>query len=119
MIADTITPEWLAGFTCTGAYHDHWLRRFVFTDGVLALADRASAHWLLDLVASHQRGRVRAEPFQVWTLTVAADRTAVAECRADTGAPVLARQRIPFTDFPLEKITLFLEGGVLMLPSER
>lgn len=91
----------------------------MLTDGVLALADRAGAHWLTDLVASHQRGRVRAEPFQVWTLTVNPDRTAVAECRADTGAPVLVRQSIPFTDFPLPSITLWLEYGVLMLPSER
>ena len=84
------------------------------------LAEKAGAFWLIDLVASYQTARLRREEFQVWTLTVDRDRTpvAVATCQADTDAPVLVRQEIDHTDFPLPSIKLWLVNGALMLPSE-
>jgi hypothetical protein len=60
---------------------------------------------------------VRAEAFQVWTLNVAADRTATATA-ADGNDRVIVRQEIEFTDFPLSEIKLYLTDGVLLLPSE-
>jgi hypothetical protein len=107
----------LSGFTGSETLYQHWLR-VCYTEGVRYLAERAGAYWFVDAVASHQRGRLAREGFQVWTLAVAPDRTAVLECRADDGAPVLKRQHIPFTDFPLPSVKLYLAGGVLMLPSE-
>jgi hypothetical protein len=126
-----LTPETLesdlAQFTGSENLYRHALNRnFMHTDGVNYLAEKAGAFWLIDLIASHQLScRVRTEPFQLWTLTRTGKRTpmAVAECRADTDAPVLARQEIEFTDFPLQSIKLYcVDGGddtvVLMLPSE-
>ena len=117
----------LSQFTGTEHYYPHGLnRKFMHTDGVNYLAENAGAYWLIDLIASHQSSRkVRAESFQLWTLTLTGKKNpmAVAECRADTNAPVLARQEIEFTDFPLKSVKLYcVDGGdgkvVLMLPSE-
>jgi hypothetical protein len=131
MTDPTISPETLesdlAQFTGSENYYRHALnRKFMHTDGVNYLAEKARAFWLIDLIASHRLSRkVRAEPFQLWTLTLTGKKNpmAVAECRADTDAPVLARQEIEFTDFPLKSIKLYcVDGGdgqvILMLPSE-
>ena len=40
------------------------------------------------------------------------------EARCDIGEKPLVTQNIPFTDFPLDTIDLWLCDGVLMLPSE-
>src|SRR5690606_36394531 len=103
------------------------------------LAEHAGAYWLIDAIASHQiTPRVAAAPFQIWQLKVHADRSATligAEDIDEQGHPVhartpvdralrrwtrgaLARQEIEWTDFPLEKIKLYLQHGVLMLPPE-
>jgi hypothetical protein len=96
----------------------HWTKRIVYTPGVADMAEMCSAHWLIDLVASHQVApSVRAEEFQVWKLTVAADRTALAVADDGNGREV-ARQVIEFTDFPLDEMTLWLVNGTLLLPGE-
>jgi hypothetical protein len=96
----------------------HWTGRFIYTPGVRDLAELCAASWLNDLIASHQIDpKVRAEAFQVWTLNVAADRTATATA-ADGNDRVIVRQEIEFTDFPLAEIKLYLTDGVLLLPSE-
>lgn len=45
------------------------------------------------------------------------DNSAVLTCERDTDEPMIT-QEIPFTDFPLAEITLYLCDGVLLLPSE-
>ena len=119
----------LPQFTGGGDQFHHWLPgcRYIepgcrYTEGVKFLADATEAYWLINLVFSWQtRAKVRREPFQVWTLELTGrkDFMARAECRADSPpSPVLAAQRIPYTDFPLKSIKLYLCDGVLMLPSE-
>jgi hypothetical protein len=128
--------------------HLHWSRRLAYTDGVRALANAAGAHWLIDIIASHQMSRKAAQaPFQVWTLTLTphlkdfAARVEMGEDRTEGGKmlhwqfgngngacierPAIV-QRIGYTDFPLDTVTLYVEGGAtpraprtLMLPSER
>lgn len=96
--------------------------RFVYTDGVRFLAERVSAFWLLDLIFSHQNNKkVRDAEFQLWTLQVHADKTAVAMCQEDSGLCPIAQQKIEYTDFPVGEIKLYLIGDsekVLLLPSE-
>ena len=110
----------LAQFCGTENWWKHWTGRITFTDGVKFLAEKAGAFWLIDLVASHQTARLQKEEFQVWILTVSRNRTpmAVATCQTDTDEPLLVRQEIDYTDFPLPSIKLWLVGGVLMLPNE-
>ena len=96
----------------------HWTKHIIYTPGVEDMAKLCSAYWLIDLVASHQiTASVRAEEFQVWTLTAAADRTGLAVADDGNGREI-ARQAIEFTDFPLPEIKLYLDQGTLMLPGE-
>lgn len=44
----------LKQFTGTTRYYRHWLRRFVYTQGIDYVAEKGSAHWLLDAIASYQ-----------------------------------------------------------------
>lgn len=113
--------EALSGFCGTMEYHAITVlgSKFPCTDGVLFLAQEAGAFWLMDAIASHQAvARRRCGDFQVWTLRVNPDTSAVLECRADSNTGVQIRQEIEFTDFPLDEITLWVEGDVLLLPSE-
>jgi hypothetical protein len=90
-----------------------------YTDGVRYLAETAQAYWLIDVLHSHQRRAVRlCDGFQLWQLQVNDDRSAIIECRADTGQPAAIRQRIEYTDFPLKQIRLYVVGHTIMLPGE-
>ena len=118
----------LAHFTGTETYTNlryPWLRaKFLLTEGAKHLAEKAKAFWLMDAIASHQTNKkVASEPFQVWQLTVNEKHEASLTC-TDGNETVLARQEIPYTDFPLSEITLYasqdeyLGGRVIMLTSE-
>ncbi|MCB4825552.1 DUF6876 family protein [Roseicella aerolata] len=124
-----MTPEELqnalAGLTGSDTLIRHGLtRRVLMTRGVVFLAERAQAHWLTDLIVSHQADpRVRSEPFQVWTLAVdERTRSAVATMTNGNSETPLTTQEIPCTDFPLPAITLWLmqeaNTWVMLLPSE-
>lgn len=103
------------------------------TEGVNWLAEKAEAYWLIDAIISHQSNpKVRREEFQVWTLQTDTEGHIASLLCTDgdkgDGAVELARQIIPYTDFPLPLITLYLENGsadgihihkILMLHSER
>ena len=95
---------------------------FLFTDGVKDMAEICDAFWLITAVFSWQCEEiVRKEPFQVWILyfkdkTKGDDAFLICE---DGNNKELARQEIEYTDFPLDEgIKLYLDGGILMLPSE-
>lgn len=97
---------------------------FLYTDGVRYVADNAGAHWLVEAILSHQgTPAVAAEPFQAWTLTVdlagrTADLVATDGGKHGRRPREIARQAIPFTDFPRRELVLWLEGETLLLPSE-
>lgn len=109
----------LTKFTGTVNYYRHWTRAFHYTDGVAFLAENAGAHWLLDHIAAMQK-RARRDPmlreFQAWKLKVSDKRGAIV-CLRDKDDEAF-RDELPFTDFPLAEITLYLQDGVLYLPSE-
>lgn len=103
----------LRQFTGTEHYYRTLFGRH--TDGVQFLACEAGAFWLVDAIFSHRRR----EPFQVWRLAVDLEqKTCVLTMQEDTGQPELVRQEIPYTDFPMAEIELWLIDGVLILPSE-
>jgi hypothetical protein len=124
--ADHMTPADLEAnlgqFYGTAEYHDYG--PMVLTDGAFYLAQQAGAFWLMDAIAAAQP-RLLLHPtlgrdlatYQFWTLTVNQDRTAELVCERDTDEPVL-QAHIKFTDFPLPKIKLYVEGGVILLPTE-
>lgn len=104
----------LRHFTGTENHYKHWTGRIVFTDGVHYLAAKARAFWLINAVVSYDRK----EPFQIWMLDKHDGNKATLTMKEDTEQPILVKQEIPYTDFPLAAIKLYLIGGVLLLPSE-
>lgn len=110
----------LRQFTGSENWYRHGINRNVlFTDGAKHVADEGGAYWLLDTIAICQKSeaRVAAEEFQVWTLTVRPDRTATLVCE-DGSDNAVDTQRVEFTDFPLDQITLWFANNVIYLPSE-
>lgn len=96
----------------------HWTRRFIYTPGVANMAQICRAYWLIDLVASFCRNpNLVGEEFQVWLLTVHADRSA-SLCVTDGNERTLLTRTIHATDFPLEAMKFYLDQGTLMLPGE-
>lgn len=140
---NTLCMEDLQGFYGTERYWSTGspLHPFVYTDGVKYLVHRGSAFWLLDAIASWQRDpRILndedLQDMQFWNLKVHENSSALLQCERDTD-DVVIEQTIPFTDFPLPQIRLYLahiwcaweshpnehcvpspKYGVLLLPSE-
>lgn len=113
-----ITSADLQQFTGTSQYYRSTMGSMKNTDGVQFLAEHAGAFWLLEAIASYQHTpEVKAEGFQLWELTVK-DHAAVLTMKADSDQPAIVTKVIPFTDFPLDRVTLYLIDDVLMLPSE-
>ncbi|MDX1962027.1 MAG: hypothetical protein SFX18_02665 [Pirellulales bacterium] len=121
----------LRQFTGTENYYRHWMNsRFVYTDGVRYLAEKAGAHWLLDLIFSHQAEIIRRSlddpryrmEFQVWRVQHDGNGGCRVYCDDGDGLE-MASQDVPFTDFPeLENFRLYLVHDrakvCLYLPSE-
>ena len=105
--------------TGTTAYHRYSaIAHFpVITDGVRALAEAAGCYWLLDVIGSYQYNSKLDKAFQVWTLEVNTEKSS-GIVRGLNDTTLIITQEIPYTDFPLNKIKLFLIDGVILLPSE-
>lgn len=104
---------------CTEAYHkfSSFPSFPVATDGVIALANAAECFWLLDVIGSYQTDKRFRPAFQIWKLEVNhKDDSAVVHGFNDT--ELIVSRDVPFTDFPLEELKLYLIDGVILLPSE-
>lgn len=108
-----ITEAELNQFTGTEKWHRHWMG-LLYTDGVEHLAEKAKAYWLLDVIFSYKRK----EPFQLWEIKLDGKGGCVVTMREDSDRKAKVTQKIPYTDFPLQELKLYLTGGVLLLPSE-
>ena len=117
--AKTLTKAELAKFTGSEVWYRHGIVRDVlFTDGAKYVADAGGAYWLLDEIALAQRykAKVAAEEFQVWTLKVKGS-AATLTCDDGNGNAVY-QKRIPFSDFPLDEISLYFCNKTILLPTE-
>ena len=116
----TLNASELAQFTGSENWYCHPInRKVLFTDGAKYVADQAGAYWLLDEIAIIQPcdTRLAAEEFQVWTLIVNADHSAILTCDDGNGRVIFSKQ-IPYTDFPAEGIKLYYTNGTILLPRE-
>lgn len=110
----------LTQFTGSQIFYRHALSGgCVYTEGVQYLAEAGAAYWLLDAILCPQPHHpvLRAAEFQVWTLTVREDRSASLIC-TDGDNQQLYHHPIPWTDFPLDSVTLWFADRTLYLPSE-
>ena len=103
----------------TEAYHKFSLFENypVATDGVIALAEAAGCYWLLEIIGSYQTDK-RLDPcFQVWKLEVNRENSS-GVVRGFNDSELIISQEIPFTDFPLDELKLYLMDCAILLPSE-
>ena len=118
----TLQPSDLNQFTGSAMFYRHWTGRLIYTEGVKYLAEKGDAYWLVDAIVSHQPDKRLKTPelaaFQLWELVVHEDKSATLTVRADSDQPAVITQEIPFTDFPLDSIKLYVCTGTLLLPSE-
>jgi hypothetical protein len=114
-----ITQNDLSNFYGTENHYWHWTKRLKYTDGIHFLVGNG-ASWLVDAIASYQGEKAlksqRLQDFQLWELKVSGN-SAVLTCRGDSGEKPVVTQNIEYTDFPFN-ITIWVEGGVALLPSE-
>ena len=114
-----LTAQDLAQFTGTTSYYRIG-RQHLLTDGTHCLAEQAGCDWIMDAVVSH----VTEIGTTDWFAVVRSEVTDHgAEMRYEDGnGRELARQAIPYTDFPLSNLTLYAvwntEHWVIMLPGE-
>jgi len=116
----TLTEADLHQFTGAENWYRHPLnRKVVYTEGVQYVAENGGAYWLLDEIALIQPydKKVADEPFQVWKLSVRADRTATLACDDGNGVIVFTKE-LEYTDFPLNEIKLYFTDNTILLPSE-
>jgi hypothetical protein len=120
MTQKTLTAADLDQFTGTVHWYRHGLNRdMLYTEGVRHVITAGEAHWLIDEIAFAQRcvEPVQTAPFQVWTLTVNSDHTAVLAC-VDGNDNQIYTRNITYTGFPLSEISLYYCNNLLLLPKE-
>jgi hypothetical protein len=108
-------------FTGTEMYHTHRIlggQSMHITDGCQYLRENAGCYWLFDIILIQQSTELmQLEPFQRWQLAKQPDGSWLVMA-TDGNTITLYKQRIEFSDFPLEEITIYLDEGVALLPSE-
>lgn len=128
----------LGQFYCTEQYHKQPFS-LPYTDGVKYLADSADSHWLIqDISLAHihlQQFKERKMGITFWKLKKHEDDSATLSCGDDEvdgkfvtfdepGVPEpysvrpVYTEDIPWTTFPLDEISIWMENGILILPSE-
>lgn len=107
----------LAQFTGTTRYYRSTFGTLNLTEGAHYLRERLDCYWLIDIVESYQP-KVRNVPFQLWSINVNPDKSAVVEMREDSGLEPLVRQAIKYTDFKLRQYEFYCINKVVLLKSE-
>lgn len=115
---DTLKQE-LRYFSGSEQFYYHPLfKSYAYTEGVQYLAQEAQSYWFLELIFSHQSlPKAKEQAFQAWCLKRKEDYSATITLEDGNKNPVLGFN-LPFTDFPLNEITLWFVGETLLLPSE-
>jgi len=115
---DALRKE-LRQFIGTLAYHPHPSGHLVYTDGVAFLAERARLAWLIHLIAFWQPHALKdawLREIQFWELRIE-DSKGTLTCLRDAD-DIAFRQRLPKCDSALDYVRVYVQNGVLMLPSE-
>lgn len=110
-------------FRGTTIYYKHLFpgkSPLIITEGCNYVREQCQAYWLFDAILSYQSDiRLCGVGFQVWTLEEQQkDLTWLLTCREDKGKPPIIKQVIEYSDFPLEKITIWVIDKIALLPSE-
>ena len=72
--------------------------------------------WTVRQFSNQTVPEIKAQEFQVWKLEK--EGSAATITVGDGNKNTVKEFKIPYTDFPLEEFTLWMEGNCLILPSE-
>ncbi len=112
----------LGQFNQVDGWYQHWLNKFVFTDGVKWLCDQTQSRWLMNEIALYQvkikAEYVDLEPFQIWQITRLSASSILLECRQKPTQAAIIQKKFKASNFLLEQVSLWLVNGILMLPNE-
>lgn len=98
--------------------HKTFFGKMFLTEGANYIREKAQARWLYDAIKSYQGAPVlKGESFQAWTLERVNDMNYLLTCD-DGNDNILVKQKIPFSDFPLNGITIWKIDEVCLLPRE-
>jgi hypothetical protein len=111
----TLTKSDLAQFTGTENWYRHGMVRDVLYTDAFSIWRRQPEP--TGAFAHRGNKRVAAEEFQSWKLEVNPDHSARLTCEDGNGNVVFSKI-IPYSDFPLEEITLYFTNKTILLPSE-
>ena len=118
MLETTLTPELIAEQlnSFSGSLDNYRYRGgLLLSEGVHWLASEVGTCWLLDLILEARATRqVKAEAFQVYVLKT---HSAYLKCH-DGDGETLWGVNLPYTDFPLNEVTIWVIDGVAILPGE-
>lgn len=122
MDANVINAD-LQHFKGTSTYYKHLFpgkSPILITEGCHYVREKCQAYWLFDAILSYQEDiKLYGVFFQIWTLELQEkDLTWLLTCKEDKGKPPLITQKIPFSDFPLKKLIIWVIDKVALLPSE-
>jgi hypothetical protein len=109
----------LKRFRRSSERYAHWHGDFFYTEGVRFLAEHAYCYWLINVIAVLQERALTdcwLRHFQLWELFVY-DHRGVLICSRDSEDEAF-RRMFRITSFPVDALTLYVQGGVLMLPTE-
>jgi hypothetical protein len=101
-------------------YYNPLFKGIKYTEGVKAMANKNHAYWLIDAISAAQiKSNVKREPFQVWVLTVNQIKgSAILTMDDGNGRTPVYMEKIPYTDFPLPTIKIWVDDNVMLLPEE-
>lgn len=111
--------ETLSCFHGTTSYYKHQIMAgfsINITDGCNYLRINCKCFWLFDIILSYQ-GKLKEIEFQVWKLKKIKENEFRISCEDGNDNEILF-QDIPYSDFPLNEITIWLTNGIALLPSE-
>ena len=113
----------LREFRGTEKYHKHLFpgkSPIILTDGCNFVREQMNAYWLFDAILSYQCEKIlRGVNFQIWDLRqTKKDLSWLLTCREDSDKKPLIMQTIPYSDFPIPEIKIWIIDKVALLPSE-
>lgn len=96
--------------------YSRMLPRFIISDGVKELADKADCYWLLDVLATELEPKLLAainagDAATVYVSLEVGESGARIEAAQGDGQPLFWSKAIPYTDFPKGDWSLFEVGG--------
>lgn len=110
----------LRQFNGTNNYHNHSLAngfKILLSDGAAFIREQGECYWLFDFIAAYQTQKdIKGQIFQIWKLQKQNSSWWIS-CE-DGNKNILYNRKIEFSDFPLDKISIWFVDGVVMLPTE-